>query len=1084
MQAKRGWRRRVTGVSGLLVGLGMGLLLAGVGVVAPTVQAQTVDTGVLGAVTDASGAAIPAATVTITNTATGVSKVAHTGAKGTYEAHYLVPGTYMVSATANGFTTAVRTLTLALSQMARVNLPLAVGEQSTKVEVRGTAPLLNTTSGGLSSAISPEQTVNLPLNGRQFSQLAVETPGVSVSSSPTGARFIANGARNVWMQVNIDGTTAVDNRQNFVALFPSIDAIQEFRVDTSDYSAEYGGNAGAIVNVQLKSGSNQFHGGAWEFLRNDALDARNYFRPAPFAKNRLHRNQFGGMLGGPIQKNKSFFMVDVEAERSTQDNPGTSTSLTPAEIAGDFSAFSKPLINPFTGQPVPGNNLAAAGLLDPTAVSLAKAYMPAPNISGAAPGKTNYDGQSVNRVIQNQYLGRFDHSFSDSDTFFADYILNNGNYPSVQLNPNFPVRYYFRNQNLSSQYVHIFSPTLTNELRFGLMFGTINQLSPRAPFSVSKTLGINGFDTLGGLPGGPAIPEADQGFPQLSISGYLAMGDYTGGQAVDLSRTYQVVDNVSKVWHSHFLKFGADIRKVNDDADTANQPFGNESFNGQMSGNAAADFMMGLPSEALSPEGVPVNAIRQWRTGLYFQDNWTVNQKLTLNMGLRYDWTQVPQDRSNISRTLRFDLVPGQAVLWPPVGQGAQLYIQPQVPLEPRLGFAYSATSRTVVRGGFGLFDSAAHFDNVNILQLNPPYGASIEVLNPNVTVTGTPLTGTGGTDYSTLEHPLASNLISGTPTYDVVSEPPNRIKKNGYMTDWNLDVQEQLTQNTMVQLGYVGTKGTDLDTTDHYWNSPQPGPGAIQPRRPYPAYGQIRMFDTEGASWYHALQARINHQYAHGLSFTAAYTWSHMIDNQDGSSNASSGPQNPLELDMASERANSTQNAPQNLVLTYVWNVPGGDLGGFAGLLLEGWQSSGIVTFTSGQPFEILQSGDLQNTNNGVERPNLTGAPILLADPGPSGYLNPAAFSPSVLSYGNTPRNPGGLYGPGKQEWDLALSRSFRMPYNESHSLMFRAEFFNAFNHPNFSKPNATFGTGSFGTISSTNGDNRDVELALKYLF
>lgn len=1046
---------------------------------------QTVDTAILGTVTDPSGAAIPNAQVTVTSPATGASHTVTTGANGGYRVAYLLPGTYTVSVQAQGFSRAIReNITLELSQQAEVDIALTLGQTSQTVEVTAAAPLLNTTSGALSGVVNPQETVSLPLNGRNFGQLAVLTPGVTASSSSQNTSFSANGVDSEHEQVTLDGGTIVDNRANAVFLLPSIDAIQEFRVNTSDYAAEYGDNSGAVVNVQLKSGTNAFHGVAYDFLRNDVLDARGYFLSPTARKNPLRRNQFGGVVGGPIRKNSTFFLLGYEGNRQFAATPSQSETFTSQELSGDFSFVSSPLINPRTGQKILNNNIS--GLLDPNAVRIAETYMPGPNCNGNKSGQLNYCGESISEVDSNQGLVRVDQTVGSNGHFFVDYVGNFGHFPSISVNPFFPVRYDFTAQSFTSQYVHTFSAAVVNETLFAVDYGTLNQLSPRAAtgFSISKTLGINGFDTEG--PGGPPIAQQFQGFPQLSISSFLAMGDNDGGQAEDQSKTYQFVDNLSISHRNHFIKFGGELRRVDDNADTSNSSWGNETFNGDLTesnpscgaGCAAADFLMGLPDTTLSPEGIPVNAIRQWRSALYIQDDWTVNSRLTLNLGVRWDWTQLPQDTAGVSRTLRFDL-PGGPVLWPAPGDVQPMYTHPQPPIEPRFGFAFKIDSKDVLRGGFGLFDSEAKFDNINILQLNPPLHASVESINPLPT---------SGPPVVTLENPIdPAEVAAGI--YDVVSEPPNRTKVDPYQTDWNVTFQRQVTNNSVFEIGYDATRGTDLDTSDLAWNSPQPAVGPIQPRRPYPQWGEIRMVETNGWSLYHSLQASFRHQMSHGLTLTSQYTWSHLINNIQGSTNGSRAlEQNPQLEGTNAERGNAASDLPQDFTAGYVWDLPiGSRVHSIEAQLVKGWETSGLVTFATGTPLLIVDNGDLQNTDNaGAERPNFVqGQSMSVSSRSPAKWFNTAAFTPSVLSYGNVPRNPGGLYGPGTKTFDLSLSRSFPMPFREN-SLMLRAEFFNAFNTPQFGKPGSTVGTSSFGKITSTGGSdaNRVVQLALKYNF
>lgn len=1037
-------------------------------------SAQSVDTGILGKTTDTTGAVVVGASVTITQPSTGFTRTLTSGQDGNFELRYLSPGEYTVEASAPGFRSERRTgVVLQIGQQARLDFTLQVGGTTEAVEVTAAGVLLQTENASLGEVVTSERIKSLPLNGRNFVQLGALTPGVTVSGSGAGStagRFSANGARDVNMQVSFDGVTAVNNRQNFVAMFPSIDAIQEFKVQTGNYSAEYGGNAGANVQLQLKSGTNQYHGTLLEFLRNDLLDARGYFRPEPLPKNILRRNQFGGVFSGPIKKDKTFFMLGYEGLRVVDEEPITTVVLTPEQRRGDFSAKSTPIIDPRTGNPFPGN-IIPTDRLDPVSMNIINTYMPLPN----QPGVTNYAGVSGSRVTQDQVLTRIDHSFSERDQIFGHYIYQRGDYPSFGVNPNFLRAHEFNNQSVAVQEVHTFSPTLLNEIRFGYQRGFKFRRSPlsKTGFKI-EDLGINGFN-IGG-PNGRPLSQEESGFPIINIAGYMGMGDSTDGEAQDFSRTFQMVDNLSVIRGAHAMKMGVDIRRMLGDANTTNAPYGRLDFTNDIADDAAAAFMLGYPRTSLTPEGIPISAVRQWRYGFYFQDDWKVTQRLTLNLGARYDLFLLPKDVNGNSRTLRFDLDPSGPVLWPEPGQVVDLWKNEFWHIAPRFGFAYRVNDKTSLRGGYGIFTAAAHFDNINTLQTNPPFGASITATNPALN------------PVATIQNPVPSQLVSN-PVFNVVSVEPDRQHKNGYLQNWNLQIGRELSQNDILEVGYVGTKGTFLDTSVTNWNSPLPGAGDVQARRPYPNFGRIRMWATDGNSIYHALQTRFEHRMSHGLSLSAAYTWSHMIDDQQGSLNGDrSMAQNP-RLRGKAERANSAMDIRHRLVIGGVWEVPLRDsLKGVAKSVLGGWSLGGIATFQSGMPLNITQSEDSQNVDStGESRPNLmSGQNAVLSSSirTPDRWFNTNAFTPSVLEYGNSPRNPAGLVGPGLNTFDLSASKSFKMPYSESHELMFRAEFFNAFNTPQFSNPDTALGNETFGRVTSTSNPQRQIQLALKYSF
>ena len=829
--------------------------------------AQTLDTGILGVVTDQGGAVVGNATVTITQPATGLSRSVTTGPEGNYEVRYLTPGEYTVSIQAPGFKTERRTgIVLQISQLARIDISLQIGQVQETVEVTATSPILQTENAVIGEVVAAERIVNLPLNGRNFLQLSAMTPGVVVreESNAERTRVLANGSRDIWMQVNIGGITAVNNRANFVNFYPSVDAIQEFKVQSANYSAEYGGNAGANITMQLRSGTNRFHGTVFNFLRNDNLDARGYYRPEPLPKDVLRRNQFGAVISGPVIRDKTFFMASYEGVRSAIERAGTAVVLTPEMRRGDFSAVSGTITDPLSGNPFP-NNMIPASRLNPVSVDLINQYMPLPNVAGSV----NFAGVTTNIVDINQGIARIDHSFSARDQVFVHYIYSARDFPNSELNPNFFYNATFPNESLAAQHVHTFSPTLVNELRFGWHKGNIQKFSVRqnTDFRIEQ-LGIMGLKVGG--PDGRELRPDEQGFPVLNIEGFLGMGDSQASSNLDNSRTYQVVENFSVLRGPHSLKMGADIRRHLDDATTNNWPFSNMSFTRDIAGNGAASYMLGYPRTVLTPEGVPISQVRQWRYGFYFQDDWKVTSNLTLNLGVRYDLFTIPKELNAISRTLRFDLDPKGPVLYPEPGVKADdLWKNEYNYISPRFGLAYRFNDKTVLRGGYGMFYTAAQFDNINILQLNPPAGGSLTVTNNALN------------PIATIQNPVPRELYPQNPIFNVVTLPEDRKRRNAYIQNWNLQISRQITANDALEVGWVGSKGTFVDTSLNNFNNPEPSNIPFtQARRPYPQYGRIRMMVADGNTIFHSLQARFEHRFSHGLSLTSAYTWGHLIDD------------------------------------------------------------------------------------------------------------------------------------------------------------------------------------------------------------
>lgn len=1040
------------------------------------VYAQTLDTAVLGTVADPAGAVVAGASVTISQSATGYTRTIQTGGEGTYEVRYLLPGDYTVEVKASGFRGERRSgVVVQTGQQARINFSLQLGQLVESVEVVAEAPLMQTENAALGEVITQERIINLPLNGRRFLDLAALTPGVTLRTSAQYSILKANGTRDTTMNLTFDGVSATTNRWAFVAMFPSLDAIQEFKVQTGNYTAEYGGNAGANVNVQLRSGTNRLHGSLYEFLRNDKLDARNFFRPQPLSKDSLRRNQFGAVVSGPVIKDRTFFMVGWESQRDVRESAGTNITLTPEMRRGDFSAVSTRIIDPLSGNSFP-NNIIPMNRLDPVSVNLANTYLPLPNQAGAV----NYAFLTQPTTNWDQVLTRWDHRFNEKDQISGHYMLQNYRRPLIGAIPAFSSEGDYLNQNVQLQHIHTFSATRLNEFRFGYHRGNRTATNPRknTDFKASD-VGINGLKQGG--PDGRELTDTEAGFPTINIAGYLGLGE-SGGSDYDFTRTFQFVDNLSIFKGKHSLKMGADIQRRMSDANTINWPYGQISFTNDISGNAAAAYMLGFPRETLTPEGQPVSAVRQWRMFFYFQDDWKVTPRLTLNLGIRYDFLGMPHDINGNTRTLRFDLDPRGPVLWPDdtrtsaEGKGtvADMWINEYWHIAPRFGFAYRFTDKMTVRGGYGIFTATNQFDHVNVLQLNPPIAGSLTVINPSLN------------PVATIQNPVPRALYPSQPIYNMVSIEPGRRHFNPYLQNWNLQISRQIGKDDALEVGYVGTKGTFLDSSQLNFNSPDPGPGDIQARRPYPGIARIRLVTSDGNSSYHALQTRFEHRFAKGLSLTAAYNWSHMIDDQNDETNGGRAlAQNPRNRGKA-EKATSIFDLRHRLVAGYVWEIPfTSNLKGLSQAIIGGWSLGGIVTLQSGSPFRITQSADTQNNDSvGSARPNLVpgqNMQIPGSERDPQRWFNTAAFTNSVLEYGNTPRNP--LVGPGLKTFDLSAQKSFRMPF-EGHELLFRTEFFNSFNTPQFATPGASLGTGTFGRITGTAADNRQVQFGLRYAF
>jgi outer membrane receptor protein involved in Fe transport len=1026
--------------------------------------AQTVDTSITGTVVDTTGAVIPGANVLVTATATETQKKAVTSSSGGYSVTYLTPGTYDIQVSANGFAAFHETgLVLEINQQAKVNVTLKPGGTAEVVQVTAEQPLLQSEDSSLGAVVSTEQAEQLPLNGRKFDDLAILTPGVTVSdpdnhtSSTAGSSINAFGSQVTWAQTNVDGVSMVNNRHAYVNIFPSVDAIQEFSVLTGNEPAQYGGGAGTVTNVQLKSGTNSLHGDVFEFIRNTAVDARNFFRPAPLAKQILKQNQFGGTLGGPIVKDKTFFFVSYEGLRSIQETPSLTNVLTPAQRTGDFSALlpGKQLKNPYTGANYGNNQIPVS----PIAQNIVNMYMPLPNTNTNG---NNYAGAAKGSQSNNQYIGRMDHRINERNQLAVHFIYQFRDFPYTAIDPNFTFTGKYPMYNAALQYVHTFSASLLNELRLGTDLEHVKQLSTRANTAfTAASVGINGF-TINGAP----LPPQNEGFPTLSISGFIGMGDGTAASNLDDSRTYQLVDNLTWTKGKHVLIVGADIRHVQDNATTDNTPYGSMSFTGSETGNAAADFILGVPANVITPEGVPLSMARQWRDFVYVQDNWKLTPNFTANLGLRYDLWVPPHNNLNTSRTLNFNTNPPTLVPLPD-----PLWKVSHKNFSPRVGIAYSLPRQFVVRAAYGITFYGGQFDNINILQLNPPIDPSFSLSNG---------TNPSNPPTATISNPVSAAITPASP--NVASLPMDGKHPDLYLQTYNLTLSKQFWSN-VIDISYVGVKGTHQDTSIPYFNNgpPQPANRTVNSDRPYPNFGNIRLIDFHGASDYNGLEVHFQHRFSHSLEFTTAYAFSHLLDNQGGDTN---GSRSQTQIPTSKEWANGLTDQRHNLTIAMVWALPklsGGN--SVVRSVVNGWGINTIFQFLSGNPIFVSQSQDGENNGNLFERPDLVpGQPLTVAHRTIAQWFNTAAFVEAIGHYGSTPRNPSALVSPSVDPLTAALRRSFAV--REQQHLDVRLEVFNALNTPQLSAPSGSQGSSAFGTITSTKINNREMQLGVKYIF
>ncbi|HWB84381.1 MAG TPA: carboxypeptidase-like regulatory domain-containing protein [Bryobacteraceae bacterium] len=1062
---------------------------------------------IVGTVTDPAKAVVPNASVMVMNQATNQTYSATTNQTGGYVITPLDPGVYSVRVTAPGFQTAViDKLEVLVGQSARADVMLRIGESSTSVEVTAAAPLLDSESGTLGHVITNNEIVNLPLNGRSFYELARLTPGATLL--PGGGNLLRiranywsgqsiSGVRGSQTTFLLDGVDVTDHHQGGTEIQTSIDALQEFKVQQSEYSAE-ASHAGGVLNATTKSGTNQLHGGVFEFLRNDKLDARDYFAPE---RGSLKRNQFGASLGAPVViphmfngRNNTFIFLNYEGMRERTGLVFNNTVPTEAMKAGNFAGLNT-IYDPLTTsggtrQPFP-DNVIPSGRLSPQAVFFNK-YIPDPNS-----GPTHAAFIPARSLTFDQFTMRGDRTINDNNRFFVRWSWNN----YQQVDPNaFPALglapLNTRGQNVAASLTSNVRSTLVHEARFSYMPQWID-LSPfLLGTDFNKEAGVKGFEETG-------RPNVVGSFPDFSWSGYRAMQGSSFDQRpkTQYFNVYEYFDSLTWVKGRHILKFGAQIRHWQPLFTDSQQYQGSWSFTGintqnpahtSGTGDSFADWMLGYP--ASGSRAFPGNWFGGQATFWHFfvQDDFKVSQKLTLNLGMRYEYSPWLSgyrgqlgtfDGTNAkpiiiaSETDKIDLGAQFAapLAYSLFGQYMRTSSQAGLPMSitypdkgqwaPRFGFAWRPFgNRTVVRGGWGIFYEMENTDGrVNDNMLPFRFSESINA-TPN-TVPNRTLA-----DFF-LGEPLGSLGVTPnlSPTY-------THLQK-GSDQHWNIGIQEQITPTAVLEVDWVGNHGLHLNSSNRV-NDPSAGPGAIQARRPYPTWGTISYFSQDMSSNYEALQAKFEKRYSAGLWFLASYTFSKSFTKV---SNPSVGG------DGAWEKALSSYDIPQNLAVSVGYELPVGrgklflsHANRFADGVLGGWQVQSTLVVRSGRPFTPTISRDVANIGVGGQRPNRIGSGKL-DNPTPEMWFDKTAFTvPANYTYGNS--GGGILREQTFRDLDFSVFKQFRV--TEQGRLQFRAEFFNLTNTTSFAAPSSNIDTASGGVITSDIITPRQIQFALKYNF
>lgn len=1050
---------------------------------------------IMGTVKDPSDAAIAHANVTVTNQGTDLTRKTTTGPSGDYTLPSLPPGRYKIEIEMQGFAPYITSgVKLDVGQVARFDAMLKLGSTTDKVVVQASEPVLQTADAQVANVIENQTIVGLPLNGRNFTQLNLLVPGVTTGSSNNivarngyGARaggiaFSVNGQRSTNSQFLLDGISFLEPEIGSAAFSPSIDAIQEFRVQTNNASAEFGTTAGGQINMISKAGTNNFHGDVYEFLRNDMFDAKNFFAGAK--KPELRRNQFGGTLGGPIYRNKLLFFASYEGTRLITGVTQTGIVPTAAQASGDLSSLSASgiqLVNPYTGAPVPGNIITP---ISPIARQMLTKYVPGPNVTATG---YNYISNDPMQVNVNQYFGRVDYMATAKDTVWTRYIYEHTDNEQPKFFPTDGLTEKLRAFGQASGWTHLFSGNLLNDFKFGITHFAENlQLANAGVNDVVSQLGMSGL----------CEDPRCWGVPSMQVSGFAIFGEhgYSGPNAGGLgggfksgpvsfhSGVLQMNDSVYWTKGAHSIRFGMqyDVRRFG--YAEALYPRGVFTFDGRFSSpthapNAAtafADFLFGVPATSLRSISIFNPDLRSQELHPWFQDDWRITHNLTLNLGLRYELMLRPISANNTVANLDYSTPQPTLVM----ASNAAQYGFPRAlvnndynNIAPRIGIAYliPGHTNTVIRAGYGIFYQRENDNSFIDLAINPPL----------VTQSTLTLAAAQVPSYS-FSNPFA---VAGTQasTYYTMQKDWT----DGYSQQWNLALQTQVPGGISLQAAYVGNKVSHLSKNIPL-NQATPGTTPLALRLPYPNFGSISYFNTGGASTYNSLQLQAERRLSSTFTFLTSYTYARCIDN------ASSGSIGETDTAIQDIHALSLQkglcamDTRHRLAFSYVYRLPfgkgmhwGSGVGDGLEQVIGGWEWSGVLTSSTGQPVTPVMSGDNANVGYGTSYPNISGD----ANAGNHSVrhaFNTAAFSaPAFGTFGNSRRNI--VIGPGVNTLDTAMLKRFAI--HDQVNLQFRGEIFNLFNHPNFNQPGTAFGTPTFGVITSAQ-DPRIFQLSLKLLF
>ena len=1086
------------------------------------VLAQISQASLTGVVKDTSGALVPGATVTLTDKGTDAARTAVTNSSGEWAIPDLTPTEYSLSIAMNGFkTVVVESLVLHTGDQASYNSTLEVGAATQEITVGAAVPLLETSSAEVSHLVPSTQVAELPLNGRNFWELTQLTPGATFipraqtaqyNGSEIRARAVnvtVNGQSYIFTGWSLDGANVTNFELGGTLTQPNVDAIQEFSVAAGNMSPEYG-HSPNMVNASLKSGTNTFHGTLFEFLRNNDVDARNFFLAN---KIPLKRNQFGGTIGGPIWKDRIFFFADYQGTRLRQGTAFSNVVPSVAERGGNFSQLSKKIIDPSTYTPFPGN-IIPANRIAPQALVLLQ-YMPLPNILQGSTSRSVFS--TATPINEDEADMRVDAHATDKDFLMARYSIAN----SVEFNPNpYPAlegtNLHSSAQDSTLRWTHIFGPKLLNVGQAAyynspFLFGVV------LPGFNETAAGILGFTN-------PVITPI-QSFPNINLSGYQGYQGSPSDQRPKhiIIHTWQFQDSLTYSIGRHEIKFGMEWMHRRDAFSIGQNSNGNFSFVGTYTGDAFGDFLLGYPDNATRSPFQTLQGDYDDFKAWHFNDNFRVRPGLTINMGLRYEInpfykgildtrsgfdaqngkiivpTGVPQNAQPLTPTL-LQLFGDRIEYTGQVGLPSSVSPAAHGDVAPRFGISWTpdGAPRTVVRAGYGIFYTFPDTNLINNTVVTVPFVDNVTLFNDRPPTTPTRTIGNFflGTPIAAANpnpgQPCPWGVVLTSCDTPSVTSALAHLEQQ-YTQQWNFSVQQQLASRIALTVAYVGNSTLHLQQGTPF-NNPTPGPGAIQPRRPYPEWGPITLQAWGGVGNYNGLQTDMEFRDWHGLTLMGSYVWSKCLDTGTDEGSAPASQLIPANYAVCDFNQKNTATASFNYALPF---GKGKSMMNTSNVLLDmvlgGWRIAGVNTFKSGLPFTPTITNDEANTGVSSEHPELVGTPLVPGTVGCWFYTSSnstcvadfpnranAFTEPALYTYGNSGRNI--LLADHLNQFDFTGMKDF--PLTETKRLEFRAEFFNLFNHPVFAIPGTSINSSSGGQVSSTLNSNRIIEFAMKFFF